>query len=350
MPVDHTHIVPAMYLRQWADQTRCVQTVLVRQGKELHLPIKSVGVRGGGYYKRERPSGERSDDVETVSIQSIESNAAPILHEFEDRWPLSGDDKVAFALFVGLQLVRGPRWFGWQDNFTVENLTKYRQEGRFAPEPGQDASEEEIFRANLEHFQKGSTESMMTMLRLAAKIGSCIGSMNWTLLQFGPPVLAASDHPVVVWPATEAGRKAEPTEAGKIGVANLLEVRFPISPSSAIVMCWRDRPDTREPIAGHRLQADNLNAFTIAEAEEQWFYQPGARRPRKRSGHWLPLAPELAPGYSVLAAARSQVRQRVYADLQARLGDTNTPFSRLAQIHYQPHDTHISVSGPPATT
>ena len=310
-----------MYLRQWADEEGCVEMVLVEHGITKRVGVRAAGVRGGGFYKRERPgSGERSDDIETVSIQGIENTAAPILRELASRWPLPGDDKMHLAMLIGLQLVRGPRSFAWHDDFAVQNLARYREEGGFIPEPGVDATEEQIHRATLEEIT-GSTYRLTSMLRLTAKMASCFGSMNWSLIRFDSPVIATSDHPVVVWPASEAGRSVQPTVAQEVGIGNIFELRLPVSPRAAILMTWRDRPDPADPIAGRTHHAENLNAFTIAEAEKQWFYRPGARRPRQRESRWMPLAPELVTGYSIVEADHCQRRRDVLADMQGRVGE-----------------------------
>ena len=138
---------------------------------------------------------------------------------------------------------------------------------------------------------------------MTAKMASALGSMNWSLIRFGSPALATSDHPVAVWPPSAAGRPAQVTLVQEIGVGNVLEIRFPVSPGAAILMTWRERPDDHEPLDGKTHHAENLNAFTIAQAVKQWFYKLGARRPRQPSGIWLPLAPELLPGYSIYEAA-----------------------------------------------
>lgn len=331
-----------MYLRQWADDDGCVEMILVEHGTSKRVPVKHAGVRGGGFYKRERPSGERSDDIETVSLQGIEDKAAPILRDLETRWPLAGDEKLAVAMLVALQLVRGPKFFDWHDEFATEHMARYREEGRFIPDPEIEASEEEIYRATLEHV-RGSTHRLVEMLRLTAKIASCFGSMTWSLVRFESPALATCDHPVVVWPASDAGRPVQPTVATNIGIGNIFEVRFPISPWAAILMTWQDRRDPREPIPGRTHHADNLNAFTIVEAEKQWFYRPGARQPRKRAGTWMPLAPELLPGYSIREAAYCNRRREIVGELQGRLGEAIDQSLR-AEIRHIPHEDE---TGPP---
>jgi Protein of unknown function (DUF4238) len=156
-------------------------------------------------------------------------------------------------------------------------------------------------------------------------------------VRFDSPVLATCDHPVVVWPASDAGRPVQPTVAAKIGIGNLFEVRFPIGPQAAILMTWQDRRDPREPVRGKTHHADNLNAFTIVEAERQWFYRPGSRRPRKRAGAWMPLAPELLPGYSIPEAAYCRRRREIVGELQGRLGEAIDKSLR-AEIRHIPHE------------
>lgn len=86
-------------------------------------------------------------------------------------------------------------------------------------------------------------------------------------------------------------------------------------------MVWRDLPDPPAPVPAKSHHADNLNAFTLVEAEKQWFYHPGSRRPRERSAAWLPLATELLPGYSLFEAAHCHRRQEIVAALNGRLGE-----------------------------
>lgn len=343
MAVDHSHIVPAGYLRQFALDDEQIRIVLTKTGEEIpaRTTVKNAGVRGGGQYKRERPDGSRSDDVETHTLHLIENDATPILRRLRDRWPLSGEDKVTLAKFIGVQLVRGPRWFAWHDEFTVENIEEYRAEGAFEPQPHHgDASEEEIFRANLDHF-RGSTQTLMKMLYLGAKVGCAMGSMCWTLVEFARPVLATADHPVVVWPMSDGGRRAQSVVPAEVGVRNFLEVRLPISPWQALLMTWRDLPDDPNPVQAKAHHGQNLNAFTIAEAEEQWFFLPGTKCPRFRDGAWLPISAELVPGYSAATALASQLHQQVIADLQARTGDE----SLMVEIHYLPQDSREALTG-----
>ena len=58
-------------------------------------------------------------------------------------------------------------------------------------------------------------------------------------------------------------------------------------------MTWCDEPDDDAPrIQCRREHAASLNAFTVAQADKQWFHHPDSKPPRA-SGNLLPLAPQL---------------------------------------------------------
>jgi hypothetical protein len=54
----------------------------------------------------------------------------------------------------------------------------------------------------------GSTQRNLSMLVLSNRMTDVLASMHWTLIKFDQPVLALSDHPVVVWPINRASRAA----------------------------------------------------------------------------------------------------------------------------------------------
>ena len=71
---------------------------------------------------------------------------------------------------------------------------------------------------------------------------------------------------------------------------------------------------------GSEAQAAELNAFTIAQAEKQWLYQPGPAPPAA-VGLLPPLAGALFPGYGRIWAEMSAVRKEVTTRLEAMAGE-----------------------------
>jgi Protein of unknown function (DUF4238) len=106
--VKNAHIVPRAYLKNWAVD-RKIAVWLVPENRRLDdQPIENVGTRRR-FYRRQRPYGTEFDDIEWT-LSEIESTAAPLLGSFNERWPLTRDDKLSLAVLFAFQLLRGPRW------------------------------------------------------------------------------------------------------------------------------------------------------------------------------------------------------------------------------------------------
>jgi Protein of unknown function (DUF4238) len=157
------------------------------------------------------------------------------------------------------------------------------------------------------------------MISTGTTASAIFASMHWTMVEFSSPLLATSDHPVYLWPGF-AGRSPDRSDVTQIGVLECSEIRMPLSPTQALLMTWSDRPDEEAPrVRGTRDHASNLNSFTVQSAERQWFYRPGAAKPRT-AGTLRPLALELVPGYGTSVAATSTRRERVSAIANAKVG------------------------------
>lgn len=305
--VKRAHIVPRCHLAQFADGGGKLAVHILGRPKDLLRSIDKVGTRHR-YYRRTRPDGTPVDDIEWTLAQT-EARAAPILREIRERWPLSGEDKASLATLFAFQILRGPRWMEWRTDATR----------RFFREQRQGASDDEADALDqTERHLLSDTQRLLHMVRLAPRVTTVTGSMYWTLVQFDSPVVAMSDHPVVLWGPRNA-RTPKPTPIN-VGVLESLEIRVPVSPSSALVMSWADLPDESEPVvAGHRHHAASLNAFTVVEAEIQWFHRPG-RCPPIATGRLLPLSPEFVDRYTMDAAAHSERRQAASDFLQPLIG------------------------------
>lgn len=121
------------------------------------------------------------------------------------------------------------------------------------------------------------TALLTTMQRWIYVTKTVFYAMHWTLVRFARPVLITSDHPIVLWPATEEPQP--PTASAGVGLLNTLEVRYPLTSQLCLLMTWHDEPDAPEIVPGNREKAQNVNGFTRAQAEDEWFYLPGATPP-----------------------------------------------------------------------
>jgi hypothetical protein len=272
--VKNAHIVPAFYLRAWEFEGKLTVRL---DGKSLEMPAEKVGTRSRAY-RRQRPNGDLINDVEDT-LSQIEDDAAPLLATLSERWPVSKEEKSQLAVFFGFQIVRGPRWLSWADALAqAYAATQSSGDGGTATPP--------------------STTRLLAMLSGGTQMTALVGTMHWSLLEFRSSVVATSDHPMVIW---RQGVRAQRPTVRPFDVDDIAcsEIRVPVSPRHAILMTWCDEPDDEAPrINCARHHAAALNAFTIAQAERQWFHRPG-REPPRASGSLLPLAPQLLKGLNL---------------------------------------------------
>jgi hypothetical protein len=209
--VESAHIIPKMWLNRFATESEMIQSVLVKHGESVSRPTKDAGVRKR-QYSRTRPSGDRIDDIEWALAQ-LEGPSAAELRDIEENWPLSFPRKGTLAQLFAFQLVRSPRWIAWDLETVGGLLTEWKASGKFLPRSDQNATEEEIFKANSDHYLS-KTQALIRMQTLGYKLSNVLGSMNWTLLKCPKPWLALSDHPVVVWPMKTSSRRPQSNEVG----------------------------------------------------------------------------------------------------------------------------------------
>ncbi len=312
--VKNAHIVPRAYLENWTLDGK-IAVWLVPEGKRLpDQAVENVGTRRR-FYRRKRPDGSDIDDIEWTLAQ-IESNATPFLRSLDDNWPLSGDDKLKVATLFAFQLLRGTRWKETYESRTQHFLDEYDRENL------SDLTPEQIEEHNAELLS--DTHRLVMMLSTGTTMSATFASMHWTLIDFSSRLVATSDHPLVLWQGA-ASRSPAATEVTQIGIVQCIEIRLPLSPSHAVLMTWSDHLDDEHVrVQGTRDHAANLNAFTVASADRQWYHRPGPPPPRG-SGNLRPLSLELVEGYTAAVADASGRRVRASEAAQRRI-DQNLDF------------------------
>ena len=317
--VKNAHIVPRTYLKNWADDDR-IGVVVPARGLKGERRLEKVGTRRR-FYRRERPGdGTPIDDIEW-SLSQGERVATPLLRSFADRWPLSLKDKATLGELFAFQLLRGTRWKQEYEGGTRAILDGWRRTGKITTPQG----ETSVKAADVDEAERAflsNTWRLTSMMDTARKMSTVFSSMHWTLIEFGSAVVATSDHPLVLWPLDVVSRAPQPTPV-TIGVFETIEVRLPLSPHHVVLMTWADRGDDEESrTRGTRDHARNINAFTVKQADRQWFHYPRTSPP-VGTGKFLPVAPEIIDGYTRAGAKSSRRRATVSALIQPKIG-TNT--------------------------
>jgi Protein of unknown function (DUF4238) len=325
-PVKHSHVVPAGYLRAWAHGRQVAMRLVGSRGSRL-VGVRDAGVRSD-YYRRERPgSGETIYDVEW-SLAQGEAAALPVIADLPARWPLTNEDKAKVGQFMALQHLRGPAFRAWHEKHIAGRVADLRADPAAHAVPGAAPSTEAAVERAIEMLES-DTFRATRMLSLVRSVGIAMSSMHWTLVSFAQARLAASDHPVMIWPL---GRGLSRPQANDLdaGVLETLEVFFPVGPAHLLLLTWLHDEDTPQPITGQGRHLATANAYVVANADKQWFHEPGVQ-PWIANGVRRPLSDELVGDYDASAAQssprRAEARKHVMAEVAAPL--SNEPVSMV---------------------
>lgn len=306
--VDNGHIVPRTYQRGWEGEGR---QVAVHEPERAGCEVKSskvVGVRGP-YYRRTRPrQGTETDDIE-ASLAYVENKASPALRQVIAGKPLTVERKGGLAQLLGLQMMRGPAFFAERDEIqrsVVEGAKASDLKPRQLAAVGGDV---DLAKHKVMEALLSPTNRLMTMLSYAVKVAGILSLMRWQVVRFDGPLLAYSDHPVVLWPMNV--ERARPFSRQGLGPLTMLEIRVPIAPDAAILMNWIDRSD-EVGVPMKRWAAAELNAFTVSQAEKEWMHRPGSE-PEVADDVFLPFSRLVDPTYDRAVAERSARRARAEA-------------------------------------
>jgi hypothetical protein len=301
--VEDSHIVPAGYLRGFAEGNMIMRHK-VATNRVYERSVRKVGTRKRAYARHRPKDGSRIDDVEWA-LSQLENHIESV-RKADQRFPFSREDRSVIAEFAASQHVRGPKWAQQNKENHEALMTEIETSGLLPSDPIINEITKPGIKRN--EAQLGTDTALLaTMQRWIYVTKTVFYAMHWTLVRFERPILITSDHPVVLWPATEEPRSS--TANASVGLLNTLEVRYPLTSQLCLLMTWRDEPDAPEIVPGNREKAKNVNGFTRAQAEDEWFYLPGTTPPMPdEHSRLLPLSMLLYPHYGIGQVASSRRR------------------------------------------
>jgi hypothetical protein len=257
-PSRRHHLLPQFYMRAFADE-RQQATVREREtGRDFTTHTKNIFVETD-YYTVTSEEAENDHGLIEGLYAKVEGVAAPIFEALRrDNFPLSDQDRSEFASFMALQITRGRLFRDFMERAT-EQMGKAmlrtaaeappgyweRKHAEWeanpeGPEPPPTMTERERrtmregtgfdIRPSREHVVEMSFASLEEMTFV-------LFAMNWRLVSFREPCLFTSEHPISYW--------REPSPADRmmgIGPATADEVRFPLSPTRALVLVPPTKP------------------------------------------------------------------------------------------------------------
>jgi hypothetical protein len=183
----------------------------------------------------------------------VEALAAPTFESLRtDEFPPTPEDRSEFASFMALQVTRGRLFREFMER-TTEDMGKAllrtaaeappgyweRKHAEWeanpeGPEPPAGMTEEErrMMREGTAFDIRPSREHVVEMSFVAfEEMTFVLAAMSWRLVRFAEPCLFTSEHPISYW------RKPTPGDRMMgIGPATADEVRFPLSPTRALVL------------------------------------------------------------------------------------------------------------------
>ena len=231
--VKNAHIVPRTYLANWAIDGK-IAVWLVPENRRLHdQPVENVGTRRR-FYERVRPvSGEKINDIEAM-LGVGEAKATPLLRPSARDGRCHRNRRFSSPNSSGYQLLRGPRWKAEYEERTQRFLEDYDERSN-AELPAEALDEQGA-------MLMSDSYRLISMFSTALTTATVLGSMHWTLVEFASPLVATSDHPVVLWPGIDSSAP-RPVEIAEVGIMECLEIRLPLSPQHGVLMTWSDRAD-----------------------------------------------------------------------------------------------------------
>ncbi len=213
------HYLPQMYLRGFADGAEQVWVFDRKEAKYLHQGILNTAVKKD-FYTIIGPDGEKTDEVETMMANIVESPMKAIIERLDKRnltW--EGEDRAILALFVALLRTRNlafdrdqneltdqfHRWWTKAKYSSVEATEESLRE--YTSETGEDMSHvsaQELFdmiRDDQYEINNPRQNNIQMMMSLALEIAQAVFRLNWEILSApkGCPFITC-DNPFTVVP------------------------------------------------------------------------------------------------------------------------------------------------------
>lgn len=308
------HRLPQFYLRQWAGREGRLLLIDPATGNGS-TPTPKQAFAEEGYYT------VLDDDLKPTALAEevyamIENDAARVhrrLVNGVDPAVLTVEDRVYYAAFLAAQVTRGEAFrefdseLGEKIGGEMLKIEASRPRADWdriraeAAERGEELPEitddlrESILRGDY-IVQHSDEFRLLLSLQAIPELSYVLADMTWHLVDLPEPWLLTSEHPVTYW------RPWSPADQFMgIGPMTSDEVRFPVSPSVALVLTHPKFMDEPGRGRGVRETAERLNFWTVYfEAKRPIVLNPDLT-------HVLPTGSLEAPPGGEVARARGRI-------------------------------------------
>ena len=273
------HYVPRFYLGRFADQKGRLRAFDRQKGVYITTSANAVAVERDFYRLPENLAVPANFLEEMLSAQ--ESKAAEAMRSIVAAGRVQGSHRESLILHLALQFLPTQRHRRTTKEMTERTITLQTQveisrrlsEGEFETEYERTLAERVLRQLRDGELIVGPQEQALVGLSLSSlsQIVSILRSgWNWILVIVSAAKFITSDNPICFLGEPESG-----SPASNVGVANALEIWFPLDPRHALVLS-RD-----QSLASPLLELSNGHVRTInlriALESERWsFSSPGS--------------------------------------------------------------------------
>lgn len=163
-----------------------------------------------------------------ASLAHVENKATPALRQIIAGEPLTIERNGALAQLFGAQMMRGSAFFEQHEELHRSALEGLKASDLKATHLAAVGADLDLARRQVMEVHLDSTYRFVTTLTYAIKVAGILSLMRWHVLRFDDPLLAYSDHLIVLWPMNV--ERTRPFPRQRLGQLTMLEVRVPIVP------------------------------------------------------------------------------------------------------------------------
>ncbi|MEV0388736.1 DUF4238 domain-containing protein [Nonomuraea sp. NPDC050643] len=296
------HLVPASYLRRWAEDSKVRVTVVDEDRSYLSSPERAA--RETDFYRIEHPDidAEKMPPLlfETI-LGRIEGNAKWAIDELIEHRDVRLLERERYELFVlhlALTITRGKAFRAEQQELLTDlyrlqyaqvsddEIRVRLQKHGIDPTPETVAMHRDFLdglQAGQIWAEKPSAAVIASSAQMAEVICECLLQRSWAVYKT-PPILVTCDEPVIILGGPGAPRSE------RAGVESAGVVMYPLSPSDLLVLFHPEMPTrlSGSPNLDHAETAE-VNREIIA-GSSRWAFERPSRKITQ--GLRVPPAPE----------------------------------------------------------
>ena len=272
--------MPRFYLERFTDQKGRLGAFDRQCDSSITTSAGAVAVERDFYRLPEGTNLPVNVLEELLSAQ--ESDAAKAIQNVVDTGRVSPLNRELLIFHLAMQMSRTRRQrnsiaaiVAWRATYAVQvDLNRRLAAGEFGEESERALAESAVQQLADGHLRVSPNEE--ALLAMALRGLDIIGGIlrtgwNWVVVILTTPRFITSDHPICL-----LGEPKQGSPASNVGVANALEIWFPLDPRHALVLS-RDHSIGSPLLDLSKGHARTINRRLALESERWIFFRPGNR-------------------------------------------------------------------------